>query len=444
MKKNFYTTKYPKKHEGLPASGGAKGDQGFIFILRDLRDLRGKNITTLGNHGLSRNRDLSGIGLGNWIMRQLLDSDLEIFVDAGFIYLPLLFDPVIATEIQALTAPAASTAPVALPLSSGPQGSKTVIEIQGKHFVKTMNLESIVANYQRIYPYSFQQLRRTCLRKHHLTEEGDRLQAYRTLRTILFEVMPYFIRKNKRLERKKLDEKEILNLIGRKVLIPRRYYEEAAAFLDLDPLRKMLKDLDEQKPLLKPLDSGLLPASKLRQWFHEAVSASVILSESERLRQTLHLREQLRHTDQEQVAILLYIAETGSLELDDFGFLRKGFHNEYLVYKRTGKYVLKDYYGRSYLFPDCRVAVSTAGPFRPVVIEKYKHPFLFRHAAGQEICLQDFTPPSEFNADTAIRVLEEGITALLYSYDCRRRNGYHSLDPTRCYVRTIEFVDYRI
>ena len=35
--KNFYTTKYTKKHEG------------FIFILRDLRDLRGKNITNLFN-----------------------------------------------------------------------------------------------------------------------------------------------------------------------------------------------------------------------------------------------------------------------------------------------------------------------------------------------------------------------------------------------------------
>ena len=174
------------------------------------------------------------------------------------------------------------------------------------------------------------------------------------------------------------------------------------------------------------------------------MSASVIQSESERLRQIFHLREQFRQTKQEHVAILLYIAETGSLEIDDFGFLRKGFHNEYLVYKRTGEYVLKDYYGRSYLFPDCRVAVSTAGPFTPVVIEKYKHPFLFRHAAGQEICLQNFTPPNEFNADTAIRVLEEGITALLYSYDSRRRNGYHSLDPTREYIRTIEFVDYRI
>ncbi|MFH1992245.1 MAG: hypothetical protein ABIK98_07515, partial [Pseudomonadota bacterium] len=372
------------------------------------------------------------------IMRQLLDSDLEVFVDSGFIYMPLLFDPAIETELQTL--PTFQTSPAL----SGARGSKTVIKTQGKHFIKTLSLESLVANYERIYPYSFQRLKNACLRKHHLTAEVDSLWEYGTLRTILFEVMPYFIRKNSVLERKKLNEKEILDLVGRKVLIPQRYHQEAKAFLDIDHFRKILEDLDQKRPLVKPLDSGLHPARDLREWFHEALNASIIQRESERLRQTLHLREQFRQINQEHVATLLFIAETGSLEIDDFGFLKGGSHNEYLVYKRTGEYVLKDYYGRSYLFPDCRVAVSTSGPFRPVVIETYKHPFLFRHDPGQEVCLQNFTPPDEFNADNVIRVLEEGITALLYSYDARRRNGYHSLDPTREHIRTIEFVDYRI
>lgn len=371
-------------------------------------------------------------------MRQLLDSNLEVFVDSGFIYLPLLYDPAMEKESQTLPAPETSSE------TSGPPGAKTVIEAQGKHFVKTLNLESLLASYKHLYPYSFKQLRRACLRKHQLIPEGDSLRAYETLRTILFQVMPHFIKKNRGFERNRLDETDILDLIGRKVSIPQRYYEGAKAFLDLDPLRKMLQDLDEQKTLLKPPESGLLTARQLRQWFHEAVHASVVQSESEQLRQALHLREQLRQTKQEHVAILLYIAETGSLEIDDFGFFRSGSNNEYQVYKRTGEYVLKDYYDRSYLFPDCRVAVSTGGPFRPVVIETYKHPFLYRHEAGQEVCMQDSGPPNEFNADNIIRVLEEGITALLYGYDARRRNGYHSLDPTRQHIRTIEFVDYRI
>ena len=77
-------------------------------------------------------------------------------------------------------------------------------------------------------------------------------------------------------------------------------------------------------------------------------------------------------------------------------------------------------------------------------MEKYKHPFLLGHKPGQEICMKDFVPPSELSAKNVIRTLEEGLTALRYGYDARRRNGYHSLDRTLVYVRTIEFKDYRI
>jgi len=90
------------------------------------------------------------------------------------------------------------------------------------------------------------------------------------------------------------------------------------------------------------------------------------------------------------------------------------------------------------------VAVSTVGPLRPVVLESYKHPFLLHHAPKQEICLRGYDWPSELTAESIIRLLEDGINALLYGYDYRRRNGYHSLDKTLYYVKTIEFADYRI
>ena len=98
------------------------------------------------------------------------------------------------------------------------------------------------------------------------------------------------------------------------------------------------------------------------------------------------------------------------------------------MYKRTGEYALKDYYGRIYLFPDCRVAVSTLLPLKPFVMENYKHPFLEAHDSGQDICMRGFSPPNVFAAATVITALEEGIQALLYGYSPRRRNGYHSLD----------------
>jgi hypothetical protein len=141
---------------------------------------------------------------------------------------------------------------------------------------------------------------------------------------------------------------------------------------------------------------------------------------------------------------MLYIADTGAMEIDGFGFTKSNDNRGYLVYKRTGEYILKDYYARSYLFPDCSVAVSTAGPLRPIVIETYKHPFLYDYDSGQEICMRSFNPPKQFTVNNAITVLEEGINALLYGYDSRRRNGIHSLDHRRVHVKGIEFDDYRI
>jgi hypothetical protein len=155
-------------------------------------------------------------------------------------------------------------------------------------------------------------------------------------------------------------------------------------------------------------------------------------------------REQLIASVDEDMDILLYVAQKGSLEINGFGFTRIGTSDDYLIYKRTGEYRLKDYYGRSYLFRDCRVAVPTFSPFKPVVMEKYKHPFLYAHDSGQEICMHRFYPPQQFSAENTIHLLEEGINALLYGYDARRRNGYHSLDRTREYIKTVEFEDYRV
>ncbi|MCI0528506.1 MAG: hypothetical protein L0Y56_13790, partial [Nitrospira sp.] len=106
--------------------------------------------------------------------------------------------------------------------------------------------------------------------------------------------------------------------------------------------------------------------------------------------------------------------------------------------KCTGEYALKDFYGRLYLFPDCRVGVSTVMPSRPFVIETYKHPFLEGHDSGQHICLRDFMPPKVFTAASVIKALEEGINALLYGYSSRRRNGYQSLDRATQHVRVTD------
>jgi hypothetical protein len=372
-------------------------------------------------------------------MRQLLDSDTKLVVASDFIYLPLLFDPQIEQETRVVFQPETSSE------SPEQMESKTIIKHQGDYFVKTLKIHSLLENYAAINTYDYKRLRNECLRKYHLTSAVDGILLDETLRTILFQVMPYFVRKNRRLQRKNLSDEEILDFVGEKINIPEKYHKEAQVFHDLEPLKQVLRDFEDQKPIYKPPANGLFTGRKLRKWLHEAVHAKVLASEHKRIAETLKLREQFSRVKPKHIAILLYLSDTGSLEIDGFGFTRKnGYKGEYFVYKRVGEFVLKDYYARSYLFPACRVAVSTYTPFRPFVMEKYKHPFLLRHKSGQEICMQHFAPPNEFTAENAIRILEEGLTALRYGYNARRRNGYHSLDRTWVHIPTIDFEDYRI
>jgi hypothetical protein len=305
-------------------------------------------------------------------------------------------------------------------------------------------VQSLLSNFEKISPDIYQQIYNDGLREYFFTPEFDGLSADGKLRTILFEVMTHFIRKNRRLERKKLSEEEILDVIGEKINVPSEYYERAKIFLDTKPLRKMLDNLGKKEPTSQPLQSGLLRSHELRTWLRKAVFLKIVQRKRETLKHTLQLREQFKNTKTKHLGILLYIAAKGSLEIDGFGFSRMDSSDEYLVYKRTGEYILKDYHARSYLFPDCRVAVPTFGTIRPIVIETYKHPFLLGHEAGQEICLRQFTPPNKFTAGNIIGGVEKGINALVYGYDSRRRNGIHSLDRKLLHVESIEFDDYRI
>jgi hypothetical protein len=58
--------------------------------------------------------------------------------------------------------------------------------------------------------------------------------------------------------------------------------------------------------------------------------------------------------------------------------------------------------------------------------------------------MKDYVPSNELTAENVIRTLEEGLTAMCYGYNGRKRNGYHSLDKTWVHIPTIDFEDYRI
>ncbi len=203
-------------------------------------------------------------------MWQLLNSDLELLVESDFIYLPLLLDPEIEKEVQALLRPQRSME------NPGRPESKTLITHQGRHFVKALDIHSVLENYEVINTYDYKCRRKEFLRKYQLTCEIEGILLDDTLKTILFQVMPYFIRKNRGLRRKKLKDEEILDLVGAKIDIPGKYYKEAKAFRHVEPLKAILEELENKKPLFKPPGIGLLAAHRLRDWFHEAVHAKIL------------------------------------------------------------------------------------------------------------------------------------------------------------------------
>ncbi len=181
---------------------------------------------------------------------------------------------------------------------------------------------------------------------------------------------------------------------------------------------------------------------QLAHWFHTAVQAQILSQEIDHYRHELAELQRLQALPEPQLLLLLAVARQGALEVDGVGFLADPkLPGGYLVYKRTGDYALQDYYGRPYFFPDCRVAVSTLGPFQPVVLDHYKHPLLRRHAPRQPICLTDYQAPTAFSATGIIQALQEGLNAMYYGYNARKRNGYNSLDTYGRDLSVVSFTD---
>jgi len=357
------------------------------------------------------------------MIRQLFDSDVDLVIRSGFIHVPLLLDPSVDREIHT------------------PPEAHTLIRVNGRQFVRAVSLQSLLENYPTIQPEAYQALRSACLQKFGATRRLEPIPVGAKLRTILLHVMPYFIRPHRGLKRGTLGEGELLDIIASKINIPARRYSEATELLDTSSLRKVLKGLEEQGGAAERTQDAVISARELQEWIRKAVARRIIDEARAHLAEVLRQREESPEVQRRHLAIFLHLAEEGSLEIDGFGFCRIGDTADYHVYKHTGEYALRDFYGRIYLFPDCRVAVPTSGPFRPLVMERYKHPFLEGHDAGQEICLRGFRPPSTFAAAAVIQALEEGINALLYGYSSRRRNGYHSLERLPKRVGSLGFGD---
>ena len=370
------------------------------------------------------------------------ETDLEILVHQGYLYLPLLLDPDIHQEVL-------NPFPQVRFKDDIPGGLsfsllRPVLAAQDKLFVQSVSFSSLVTNYEQFFPEEHADRVRSLKEQYSLTADLLGVALDPKLITIVFHILPHFLRRDGLKKRRRPQEGEILDLLRERLGVPHYFEKEARKFLDLTPLKEALHRLEAAPPEPEPLPEGLVSRDRLLAWWEEALTARLLAEERRRLLQALSDRERWAAAQEGRLAVLLYIAQKDSLEVDGFGFSRLRQGGEYRIYKRTGPYALKDFYGHLYYFPDCRVAVNTLGRLRPVVVDHYKHPFLRRHGSGQAICLVPESQNLTFSAKNAIQALEEGINALLYSYNSRHRKGYHSLFVLPGTMRLVDFEDYRI
>jgi hypothetical protein len=373
---------------------------------------------------------------------RLFDPDQEFLVHQGYIYVPLLRDPEIDLELESKSYSCQADGPPHQRQSG--TSPPPLLKLKGRWFSQTVAATSLWENFGLVFPKALAARRRQLMEQYSLTAELWGLSLDPHLITILFHILPHFLRREGLPLASRLKEDQVLDLLCRNLRVPGRYIREAQNYKNLRPLKESLERLESASKPRPSLPEGFVTGTQLRNWWEENLRIDLLKSLRRRLLRELEERERLGNSQEDRLAVLLYLAERGALELNGFGFSRIGKSQEYRIYKRTGAFALQDYYGRLYLFPDCRVAVSTSGRLRPVVLDHYKHPFLRRHAAGQEICLKSDTVNLPFSAQNAIWALEEGINALFYGYDRRRRNGYHSLDEPPGKLRLVHFDDYRI
>jgi hypothetical protein len=374
-------------------------------------------------------------------MWKLLTNEEEVYIHSGFIYVPLKFDLQIDMEVKTLAGEAA-----ALQTEVLEKTGEVLLSVNGNYFVKSLSINCLVENYPAAFPEEFEK-NRLQLRQHVFPEAviyHPPLDPRVTI--ILFEILPHFWRRRRGRRREKNGRKAVLSYLAAKL------GESFNADINIQELRERRKILRQGLSRLdsrekrQPLHLEVQKSGKaLVDWFQEALQWKLVSQEIENWQRELDKVENLLNLPEVELTVLLAVAARGAVEVDGFGFCpdeqRPG---EYWIYLRTGEYVLQDYFGRWYLFPDCRVAVSTAGPFHPMVLETYKHPLLRRFKDRQQICLTDYQPESEFSAAAVSRALGEGLNALFYGYNSRKRNGYNSLDKFGRHQSVVEFVDWRI
>lgn len=362
---------------------------------------------------------------------ELANLDKVLIVD-GYLYLPLCFDPDIASASENLAAPAW------FPSEAASSADEILLLYQDDLFIRTVSLAAVAAATADLF------LALSPKPDYPPPDPGALIPP--KLWVIIQEILPHFVRRRGLRQGGVRESLSLWKWLARQVqglrpdpALVRQWQETASLW------RARRQKLQEQGRGVAPLPTGCYPGSQVLTWLRRQARADACQALAAQYQAALAALETWLTLEPEELLALSALVQQEEVEIDGFGWQKLSTPGEYLVFKRTGPYLLEDYFRRPYLFPDCRVAVFTNGPFKPVVLERYKHPLLRGHRPRQWICLpEDYQPAAEFNATAVIQALEAGINALYYGYNPRQRNGYHSLDRYGRWVSDLDFEDLRL
>lgn len=354
----------------------------------------------------------------------------RVLVAADYLYLPLWFDPEIAAAVStASVVPWSPSAATPAPL--------LLQHPDGEIFVRTLAMPALAAAILELYPALAP-----------LEEAPPQPDSFlpAKLMVIVFEVLPYFVRLHSPGSGTETKRQAILRRLAEavpetvSVAAPEASWREQALLW-----QNRLQELQATVPESAPLPAGCYSGAQVWQWLQQEARVRAHHSLLAACQEAVTALDSWLAADPEELRIFLALGQLEQLEVDGFGWQKLPQAGEYLVYKRTGPYLLEDYFRRPYLFPDCRVAVPTTGPFKPLVLDRYKHPLLRGFRPRQLICLpEDYQPAASFSAEALITALEAGLNALYFGYNPRRRNGYHSLDRFGRTFSDLDFEDLRL
>jgi len=128
-----------------------------------------------------------------------------VVIHSGFVYVSLLFDPQIEAELASLVG------------AGGATSADQLLSVDGDYFIKSLSLASLVENFPVVFPEEWER-ERLRFRSSVFPEVSLYQPPLDTrLKTILFQILPHFLRSQRDPRQKKVGAAAILNHLAAKI-----------------------------------------------------------------------------------------------------------------------------------------------------------------------------------------------------------------------------------